>query len=298
MITITSININSIKSEYKKQSSKNINFCSAQSLGKDIFTRSTKKLALKIFNPFTQSYSEGEIISALDKPQIFDLKNNSRKIYNGVHLNVDYDPNRTALLFDKENKQPIETRILKTTDNANSIGYNFMSKDLQEEYGYLHFTVYKDSKTKPMAFEELLEDRPEQGIVGPKIVVEYVQNWYSEKIGGIGRLADKLIVKYCLENNLPINIVSVADRGSHMAHYLRGKRFFPIEEGSYLWRYYEEKFGTADINKMLEENKPQKNRHEIVRLDLGFLPMYMPKNLADKYARELLSEGQIAPKSY
>ncbi len=298
MITINPININSIKPEYKKTSLKNISFCSVQSLGEDIFTRTAKKISLKVFNPFTHSYSEGEIISTLDKPQIFDLKNNSREIYNGVHLKVDYNPSRTALLFDKINKQPIETRILKTTDNGNSISYNFMSKDLREEYGYLHFTAYKDSKTKPMAFEELLEDKPEQGIVGPKIVVEYVQNWHSEKIGGIGHLADKLVVKYCLENNLPINIVSVADRGSHMAHYLRGKRFFPIEEGSYLWKYYGDKFGTADINKILEENIPTKNPHEKVKLDLGFLPMYMPQKLADKYTRELLSEGQIPPKTY
>lgn len=287
MLTITPINFNIIKPEHKKQSHKNINFCGLQSLGGDIFEQTAKKISLKIFNPFSHSYSEGEVISTLNKPQIFTLTKNSRKAYDGTKLEVDFDPARTDFLFDKINKKPIKTIILKITDNKNQVGYNFMSENLEHEYGYVNFSIHKD-KTSKTLIKELLEDRPEQGIIGPKLIVDYLRNWDNETVGGIGHLADKLAVKYCLDNNLPVNIVSVADKGSHMAHYLRGKRFFPLEEGSYTWDYYKETFGETDINKILAKEAEFRTPNKKIKPDMSLLAMYMPQNLVEKYKQELL----------
>lgn len=289
MITLNPIN--TCNSKYRQQPPQKINFCGLQSLNKDKFEQTAKKIFLKVYNPYTHSYSKGEIIVNLNKPQIFELRHNSRAIYEGTTLKIGYDPNRTDFLFDKVNKKPIKTVILKTTDGKNGIGYNFMSENLEKEYGYLNFSCYENNEF--LFFDELLQDRPEQGIIGPKIVIDYVQNWDDVRVGGIGHLADKLSVKYCLDNNLPVNIVSVADRGSHLAHYLRGKRFFPLEENSISWNYYKENFGETDVNKILEKEAASHLKNEKTKLNMGFLPMYMPKELAAKYVKELASEKII-----
>jgi len=291
MINLNPINIYTYKfTRNSKPNQTSVNFCGIQPLAEDTFDSKKKPIALKIYNPFTRSFSSDEIIADLSQPQVFELTNNSRKIYKGEHIKVDYDPARCDFLYDKVNKKPIKTVILKTFNGSNGYGYNFMSEDLKQEYGYLSFSVYNNKTPSLMAFEELLEDRPKQGIVGPKLVVDYVQNWNDNKIGGLGHLADKLTVKYCLDNNLPVNIVSVADRGSHMAHYLRGKRFFPLEEGTHEYMFYKEKYGKTDINKILEEYLPKLKHNQKLKLDMGFLPMYMPQKLVQKYILELLAK--------
>lgn len=289
MITLNLIN--TVSTKYRQPPSQNVNFCGLQVLNKDKFEQVANKIFLKVYNPFTHSYSKDEIITNFSKPQIFNLKHNSRAMYEGKILKIDYDPNRIDFLFDKVNKKPIKTVILKTTDDINSISYNFMSENLKKEYGYLNFSHHENIDN--ICFDELLQDRPEQGIIGSKIVIDYVQNWDDANVGGIGHLADKLAVKYCLDNDFPVNIVSVADRGSHLAHYLRGKRFFPLEENSISWNYYKENFGETDINKILEKEASSRLKNEKINLDMGFLPMYMPKELANKYVKELVSEKMI-----
>lgn len=284
MITLSPISANTFNLKNVRQSHNNINFCGLSSLCKDTFEQTDKKIFLKIYNPFTHSYSSVEVLTALDKPQTFDLNHNSNSIFDGTHLKLDYNPNRTDYIFNKITQKPIKTVILKLMDNENSISYNFMSENLEKEYGYVSFSLH--NPTDKIIFNELLQDRPNQGIIGPKIVVDYLQNWNDKEIGGIGHLSDKLIVKYCLDNNLPINIVSVADRGSHLAHYLRGKRFFPLEESSL--NYYKENFGETDINKILQRMSDLHNKNEKIKLKMGFLPMYMPKELVTKYINELV----------
>lgn len=285
MIALNKIKNNILGFKTKQQPNKNINFCGLNSLSQDIFEQTPKTIFLKVYNPFTNSYSHDDIITALNKPQTFELKHNSCSIYEGIHLKLDYNPKRIDFILDKAKNEPIKTVILKATDNANSISYNFMSENLKKEYGYVSFSLHKS--TDNIVFNELLQDRPEQGIIGPKIVIDYLQNWDDEKIGGIGYLADKLVVKYCLDNNLPINIVSVADRGSHLAHYLRGKRFLPLEEDSSSCNYYKEMFGETDVNKILEKASVSRSKNEKIELKIGFLPMYMPKELVAKYIKEL-----------
>lgn len=287
MIILNPVTTNIFTLKNVQQPHKNISFCGLNSIRKDTFEQTAKKIFLKIYNPFTHSYSSGEVLTALDKPQTFDLKHNSNSIFEGTHLKLDYDPSRVDYIFDKITQKPIKTVILKSMDDVNSISYNFMSENLEKEYGYVSFSLY--NPTDKITFNELLQDRPNQGIIGQKIVVDYLQNWNDEEIGGIGHLSDKLIVKYCLDNNLPVNIVSVADRGSHLAHYLRGKRFFPLEEDSL--NYYKENFGETDINKILKRMSDLHNKNEKIKLKMGFLPMYMPKELVTKYINELTTKN-------
>lgn len=279
------IKVNLYNNIYQYKYKPNVNFCGEKSPASDSFERQTHQVdtTLKIYDPYTSGYSSANINIDLEKPQKLVTQNKR-----GIPIELDYDPARTDFLYDKINKKPIKTVILKSI-RENRVSYNFMSENLDQEYGYMNFTVYDKKPRLQMAFDELFMDYPNQGITGPRLVVDYVQNWNDKSIGGIGHLADKLTVQYCAENNLPFNIVSVADRGSHMAHYIRGKRFLPLEPDSYTFEFYKKRFGQTDINEILKELlETIGTTKKKIKPDIGFIPMYMPQELVQKYLKELL----------
>ena len=139
-----------------------------------------------------------------------------------------------------------------------------MSRSLSKEYGYVHLSLHRDPRAdlKESSFldRELLINYPKHKIQGPRVIVEYLQNWEDSKKGGIGRLADKLAVKYCIENNIKPVIISNADRGSHVAHYLRGKRFLPPEKDTSSYDYLAKNYGCTNLNKILTKRFGKKRR--------------------------------------
>ena len=117
-----------------------------------------------------------------------------------------------------------------------------------------------------------------------------MQNNFEDTFSGIGKLADKLAVEYCLKNGIKPNITSVADYNSHAAHYMRGRRFFEISKHDPDIDAYEFKktYGTLDPNKVIAErikNTPKGQR--VDTRDLCGLYMYMPENIINKYIKEI-----------
>lgn len=240
---------------------------------------------MTVYNSGTNSTSSGTVSIDLSKPQKITLNHNSKKRFENSELILDYDPSRTDFIYDKITGNPIKTVILESKTNGEFL-YNFMSEDLRKEYGYVSFEV--PSSCDDSRFEdELLINYPEQGIKGERIIVTYLQNWQDSKIGGIGKLADKLAVKFCLDKGIRPNIVSYADYSSHIAHYLRGKRFLPLSKISEAYRFFTRTYGTSDVNEVISTLLKENPDGKININKWGILPMYMPRNMVSKYSKIL-----------
>lgn len=281
MLTICPIkNLSKIKSDVAVNKNNQISFCG---LEQDSFN---KELKLRVYNPYTlaYSYNDENMVVDLSKPQTFCLNRSTRKHYDGQVFELDYNPNRYGYLVDKQKCKPVRTMILSSVSGDNKFGYHFLSEDLKEEYGYVNFSKCLRPKSFNSPYDELLRDYPMLGIKGERLIVDYLENLQDSKIGGVGHLADKLSVKYCADNKLPLNIVSMADLNSHVAHYLRGKRFFPLDKEYNVWQYnfFMDKYGISNVNKILRilVEKAKLTGEKIDISDWGTLPMYMPKRLA------------------
>ncbi len=272
-----------------------ISFCGRKLMKPDTFDRECvyKEFDMHMYNPHTNSYNHSVVSVNLTKPQRIILKNNSKASKANINLNLDFDPDRTAFLWDKKRGRRIKIVILSSNSGKFETAYHFMSPKLDKEYGYVNLVDYfgklPDKYKNNFAEDELFKDYKDQGIVGPRVIVDYLENFDDKSVGGVGKLADKLAVKHCLDNNIEPNIISVADFNSHVAHYLRGKRFFPLEKYSAAYDYFQCFYKETDVNKILakliEHSKNTGDRIDIHQW--GILPMYMPKELAHKYIEEL-----------
>ncbi len=240
--------------------------------------REKQECRVKLFNPFSNNYCSDKVNIDLNNQAVFEIEN---KMDGETPLVVDYDPARRGSLYDKKSGRPFSVNILKTTTEnfPNSVGYHFVSKDLSHEYGYVH--LFKSVENN----SELTRDYEDIGVVGDRIEVLYLRNFEDSKIGGVGKLADKMAVRYCLENGIEPNVVSYADTGSHVAHYKRGKRFIEPEKGSEEWEFLKLNYGKTNPNEILEEliKKSEKENDFVDLSGWGYLVTYMPKELADRY---------------
>ena len=306
MINFDLININTISNKNRLNNCSNISFKSSTHRTKDTFEKQSciKTFDMSVYNPFDDVTCSSNVTVDLNKPQKIylegrktlrwapDLINSTKRKQNDIEL--DYNPDRTGVITDKKKNKPVKVVILKATrDDYTS--YHFMSKDLKKEYGYLYLNLClnpKDEANFQFFDSEIYLDYPEQKVTGPRVVVEYLQNNDDQRYGGIGKLADKLTVKHCLENNIKPVIVSVADCNSHVAHYLRGKRYLPLQPDSLGYKFFKQKYNCTDVNEILK-NLIEKAEQTGEKVDVslwGYTPMYMPEDLAQKYTDELKSE--------
>ena len=266
-----------------KLAQKQTNFCGINKTCTDVFEKSGELVKLSIYNPFTLRRLDSKQLINFNQPSKIIMKDPLNKKY---PLIVDYDPNRTGFLKNRKTDQPIEVNILKSESRShiNQTAYHFMSKNLKEEYGYVELCLPIPDKNSS---NELLKDYPEYGIVGKRAVVSYLQNWDEENIKGVGILADKLGVKYCLENGFEPNIVSYADAFSHVSHFKRGKRFIPPAEGSEDYKFLKSQYGKTDPNEILlsEIQNANWNGTTVDLTGWGYLMMYLPKDLIEKYRK-------------
>ena len=148
--------------------------------------------------------------------------------------------------------------------------YEYTLYDKDKEVGYVVFNecfdlLHKDKNIKRKD-SKLLKDYPELGVVGNRLVIRILLNQKSADYSGIGYLADCLAVEHCLRRGVEPCGVSEAYWQSHMAHYLRRKRFIP-EEGK-------------DYDNMLQKIKDNRKPGEIIdTTDLGKVITYMAKEM-------------------
>lgn len=210
----------------------------------------------------------------LTQPHVFNQRDG---ILRGISYQLDFDPNRVGKLYDKKKKAPVSVYIVKTSTSyePNGVSYYFISKSLDKTYG--HVELRHDTKNN-------------------RLIVDFLKNDEPKRIGGVGKLADRIESKYCVNNNIPFTIVSNATPSSVFAHYKRGKRFFNYskEKCPYSYNYLAEHFGTTDINEVLErmltEAASKGKKADVAELENFYtFSMYLPKELAQKYAKEDLA---------
>lgn len=214
-------------------------------------------------------------------------------------LVLEYNPLNTATVLQKvgkKKKQPLEVAVLSSTDKA-STSYYFMTKDLKEQVGFLKITnpellkkiSRKDFNNELKGFY-LLNDFPEYGVKGKRILVDYLKNQNEEKYSGIGVLADRVCVEYCMKRKMKPMILSESVMGKgiegapHIAHFKRGKRFLPLQDKG-AKDEFEYLYGEIDTNKVIEKLLETKKGKKIDTTDWGLAPMYLPENKVREYVK-------------
>ena len=126
-----------------------------------------------------------------------------------------------------------------------------------------------------------------------------IRNNNTKEYGKFALLADKLEVQYCLDKEMPdFEIRSYAAENSHALHYLRGKRFEGEATPQQIKRFREmfkwariKSFDYNTIVKYIIDHTPKGERFNT--MFLKEIPMYMPKELIQKYVAELLKNPLI-----
>ena len=136
--------------------------------------------------------------------------------------------------------------------------------------------------------KKYIDSFQDENIDGKYLKISWLENCEKNKIGGVGKLADKLESKYCKEHDIP-NILSIAEDDSYMAHYKRGKRFLIPKDGDtrdFLMNTY----GTIDPNfalqSLLEESEETGKKVDMTDWNKYNFFMCLPKDLMKKYAEE------------
>lgn len=234
---------------------------------------------------------------------VFEKKTNVKKIkikrnifykktieYNGLDNGYIYKK-----IFNKNthkiNKIKFEVGVGKSQDGEITT-YHFFDKNTLKEIGYINILDWKKIKNKNINIYNLLKntdlekDYPQYGIIGDRISIDYLKNNFYDDYSGIGELADQVALEYCLKENIPPQIVSMAQKGSVIAHYKRGRRFMQLESEEK--KEFIKEFGTDDPNKIIEERlKEYPNFDRINCNDIGYLYMYMPKEIVEKYLKRI-----------
>jgi hypothetical protein len=111
--------------------------------------------------------------------------------------------------------------------------------------------------------------------------VDYIKNYAPERYSGFGKIADQIEVEHCLNRGLKdFEVLSDATPASLVFHYKRGKRFDYIADA---WEKINLKkmYGTFNVNVIIERLLKKSPNPET--LDIGTVPMFMPKDLIKKY---------------
>jgi len=263
--------------------------CGKTNISADKVKNGIKCFEMSVYNPYSRAFCYDNVRINLSKPQQIVLKNYRSKTLRDDSLTLDYNPQSFGFIKDKIKNKPIKTMILTSKDpyHSEEVGFHFLSEDLQKEYGYVHLShIKKITCYDRLLYRDILRDYPNLEITGERIIVRYLQNWNDKIVGGIGKLADMMAIKYCNDNGIKQNIVSFAEVGSHIAHFLRGKRFLPLEKNSTEYNNLVTKYGTSDPNNIVQEMINSESSTKSTE-SLPLLGMYMPKNIIKRYLQVL-----------
>lgn len=271
-------------------------------LEKDVFVAAQKaakehpRIKMHVTLPIgNKSFVVTQRINLNEKQNIIleSLKNTDERLV------LQYNPLNKATIFQKvgkRKKQPLDVVVLKSTDKAETSFY-FMTKDLKEQVGFLKITdpqlmkkISKQDFNNDLKGFYLLDDFPEYGVKGKRILVDYLKNLDEEKYSGIGVLADRVCVEYCMQRKIKPMILSESlmdtgkDNAPHIAHYKRGKRFLPLRDKG-AKDVFEDLYGETDTNKVIEKLLERKKGKKIDTSDWGLAPMYLPENKVKEYVK-------------
>lgn len=210
---------------------------------------------------------------------------------------VEYNGKDKAYIFKKVyndktgqiEKQKVEVCVASLS-SCHSTTYYFFDDKTKKELGRVEINTIKNARIhnfyEDLWSDPIEKDYPEFGIVGNRISINYLENSYPDEYSGIGEAADQIAIEYCINNNIPLQLVSEAEKGSVIAHYKRGRKFLPVEGRDY--RKFMDNFGTNDPNKIIEERiKQNPDNKNIYCDDIYKTYMYMPEEVVEKYLERI-----------
>lgn len=197
-------------------------------------------------------------------------------------MTVYYNPKRIGQVFEKvfnpqtlkTEKKPLEVNILQAFDGVWETTFYFMKKDLSECVGYVTIGDWQKLAAA------------NGGKAKKGITISFLQNHDNNKYAGIGKLADRLEIEYCLKNNIKPLIRSESDPGAHIAHFLRGKRFYPPNKG-HARNFFLRKYKSDNLNEIIPRLLAQSNGKKIDIHDWYIVDMYLPQRVVEKHIKEI-----------
>lgn len=267
-----------------------------------------KEIETSVFNPYTNIMIFGNFKINLSRPAELTFRKFSSDSARNKQITLRYNPENKATIYKRIKtkdggikKQKLDVNVLTSNDGEWRTTYHFFTPNLKKEIGYITIGDYSTlKKVNPYEFmnekyfnNALFADYKKQGIIGDRIKIDYLQNWDDKRYSGIGALGDRLSVEYCLRNKLPLNIISEADFNSHIAHFLRGKRYFIPPKDSAAGEFFQKRYGTRNPNAIIKNLLKESNGNRIDTSGWGLLPMYMPKETAEKYVKSALESPII-----
>jgi len=196
-------------------------------------------------------------------------------------------PKNKGTIFKKirdENGKIIE-RVPVKVDIINDGGGLFLFKiDGKQAGGVVMTCLQKDCDTKD---PDIIRDYENEGVVGDRMYVNYVQNDNQDEYGGIGHLADLLEVAACNEMGFKPNVISYSVEDSAPMHYVRGKRFIPFKEynSESLYKFYDNKEPDDVVKEIIDKNT-KGEKFDTSKIKDYFL-VYMPQDMIKELEEEL-----------
>jgi len=193
-------------------------------------------------------------------------------------------PKHKGIIYKKgtdENGNRTKTPVKVDIEN-NKSGL-FLFKIGEDIIGGVSMTYLRSNNPKE---PDLTRDYEEEGIVGDRIYVDYVENYKQEEYGGVAHLADLLEVAACKEFGIDTNVISLSRDEAAPMHYARGKRFIPFEK--YDKELYE-KYDNREPNEVVKnivERTPKGEKYDTSEIKDMFIT-YMPKSMAKELEEEL-----------
>ena len=137
---------------------------------------------------------------------------------------------------------------------------------IDEQFGDLtRYSVYDDSMRIFVGYVDLQDTKN-------GVNVTYIKNQQPNLYKRFGHLADQIEVEHCLKRGIEKpDISSVAALGTHVMHYLRGKRFINEKVNAYI----------ASLTKNLQKGE------RVTTGFLGYQKMYMPINMINEIKEKI-----------
>ena len=137
---------------------------------------------------------------------------------------------------------------------------------IDEQFGELtRYSVYDDSKRIFVGYVDLQDTKN-------GVNVTYIKNQQPDLYKRFGQLADQIEVEHCMKKGVDNPFIqSTAALGTHIMHFLRGKRF--INEGINVYLDY--------LTKNLQKGE------RVTTGFLGYQKMYMPINMINEIKEKI-----------
>jgi len=178
------------------------------------------------------------------------------------------------------NKIPVEVDIVKTKPDKFEFQHN------GEFVGSVQLSYISDKKCSNDSGDEFYKNYIEEGVVGDRIKVDFIENKKAEEYCGIGHLADLIEVACCNELGFEPNVVSESLPEVAPLHYLRGKRFIPFEKYCNIYKRFMHEKEPNEIVKEIVEKTPKGEPFDTSAIKYNFI-MYMPKEMIKELEEEL-----------